>query len=88
MLQITMAALDALAQLLEDENAAPEQAVRLVYDPSEGLTSTIGVLEPGDAVVHRGDRLVLILNPALAEALDGQTLDVVEGEDGLQLMIQ
>ena len=35
-----------------------------------------------------GHRTVLLLDPQVAEALDGQTLDVEQGEDGPVMTVQ
>ena len=88
MLKVTHAALDAMAELLDEENAGADCAIRLVFDAADGLSVKIDAVRGDDTLVRLGDRAVLALEPALAEALDGETLDVFEGDEGLQLLIK
>ncbi len=88
MLTLTNAATDALLELLDDEQAKPGQAIRLVYSAEEGLSIAIDDLRPGDAVIRSGDRPVIFLDEVMAEALADETLDVYAGDDELQLIIK
>lgn len=88
MLTLTPAALTALEELLDVENASAGQAVRLSYDGDEGLCVAIDDVKPGDVLIRSDRRAVIVLDEAMAEALGDETLDVFEGDEGLQLIIR
>ncbi len=84
---LTDAAREHLSELL-DQAQAPEGAAARVVIEDEGLTLSIDHPQEGDETFEHEGRTVLLLAPQVAEALDGQTLDVEQGEDGPVMTVQ
>ena len=86
MINLTDAASEHLANLLEESDVPDENAVRLVMG-AEGLS--LATDEPGEADTkfdHNG-KTVLVLDAQVTEALGDRTLDVEDTENGKALSI-
>lgn len=81
MLSVTRAAAEQLSELLQQTDAQEQQGIRLVQNEGK-LALLVDAPQQGDQVVEAGERPLLILDPALSEALDGVTLDAVETPTG------
>jgi len=86
MLTITEAAGGYLSKVLDDANAAPDTAVRLVVE-SNGLTAALDSERPGDASIDHDGRKVLLLDSQASQVLSERTLDVQATDDGPRLGI-
>lgn len=86
MLSVTDAAVQELSDLLQQTDSAESQCVRLIQT-DDALGLRLDTPQEGDQVVSDEDRPVLLVEPALAEALEGATLDAVDTQDGRQLML-
>ena len=84
MLAITESAGAHLAQLLAENNAADDVAIRFLFI-GETLTPKLDRVRPGDVTFDHEGRTVLVLDEPLSEELAGNTLDVNESQDGLRL---
>ena len=87
MFVLTDAAREHLRSLL-DQAEAPQGADARVVHEEEGLTLSIDQPREDDERFEYEGRTVLLLDPQVAEALDGQTLDVEQGEDGPVMTVQ
>jgi Fe-S cluster assembly iron-binding protein IscA len=86
MLNITEAAGGYLSKVLDDANATPETAVRLVVQ-SSGLTAALDTERPGDAAIDHDGRKVLLLDAQASQVLADRTLDMQPTEEGPRLGI-
>jgi Fe-S cluster assembly iron-binding protein IscA len=87
MLSVTQSAVQQLAEMLEEAESDEDEGLRLM-DQGEGrLTLAVDETHEGDQVVGNGTRAVLFIDPELSDALDGTTLDTVDGPDGTQLTL-
>ena len=75
MLHVTEAASGYLNDVLDRINAPSDSAVRIVAVPG-GLKTTIDEERSGDQHYDHEGRKVLLLDPEVADRLDGRTLDV------------
>ena len=87
MLEVTELAVEHLAEMLDGVDSAEHDALRLVDQGDHTLTVTLDEGHPGDQVVSHHQRPVLFIESALSEALDGATLDTMDGPDGSKLTI-
>ena len=87
MLNMTDAAAGYLSEVLENANAAPDTAVRLVVE-TNGLSSALDQPRPGDTTFDHEGRKVLVLDPQASEVLAERTLDVQSTDDGPRLGIR
>ena len=81
MLNVTGAAIEQLNHMLDRTDGAESQGIRLIENGGE-LRLQLDTPQTGDQVVEAGDRPVLLVDPDLSNALDGATLDAVEGPGG------
>jgi Fe-S cluster assembly iron-binding protein IscA len=75
-----------LVELLEEVDAPPQSAIRFVI---EGDTLELRLDQQTDddeTIEHRGETVV-VLDPEVAELLDGRTLEVVHDDDGARLCV-
>jgi hypothetical protein len=87
MLSVTQSAVNQLTGMLEATESAENECLRLT-DQGEGrLGLTVDGMHDGDQVIAAGVRPVLFIEPALSDALDGATLDTVDGPEGAQLTL-
>jgi Fe-S cluster assembly iron-binding protein IscA len=93
-LQITSEAkqklLNLLSQSISNDLTSPDVALRLVpkSDPASGQ-SEIGLVvdeaRDEDEIVQDDDRKLLLMDPLIAQVLDGFTLDVRDTSKGMRL---
>lgn len=86
MLTITDPAAAHLAELLENANAADEAVVRFVPQ-GETLTLQLGSEQSGDRTFQHGEKVVLAVEPEIAEALADKKLELQSTEEGSRLAI-
>jgi Fe-S cluster assembly iron-binding protein IscA len=89
MIQVTEKAKDELKRVLTDNVDNPLAGLRLVYDETEiVLGLRIDVEEDKDVVIEHLGSKVLIVKEDLAGQLDEFMIDIEEGEEKSQLVIQ
>jgi hypothetical protein len=84
MLIVTEAAKMALAEMLVQQEAAETDAARLVIE-GEDYNLPLDTAGPEDETYEHAGRTVLILAPAVTQALDQMVLDANETEEGIEL---
>ena len=85
MLTVTATAKEKLKETLQERTTDPEEAIRLIPDPSDPnrLKFTLDKEKEGDHVVESEDgRKVLLVAPDLASALGGMVMDYQETPEG------
>lgn len=87
MFELTDAAREYLSKLLDQAEAPEGFAARVIHE-EEGLTLSIDQPQAGDERFEHDGRTVLVLDPQVAETLDGQMLDVEQAEEGPRLTVQ
>ena len=89
MMNVTPEARDYLLALRNEANLShPDMALRMVLGPPGRLGLLPGVRNPGDSVVDHGGLAILLLDPAVASALDRATLDARDGRAGRGLVVR
>jgi Fe-S cluster assembly iron-binding protein IscA len=86
MLDVTDGAKQHLVQLMSDNEVPDEGAVRIVVH-EDALTLAADEPRPGDATFDLEGRTVLVMEQAIADHLDGKTLDVEATEEGTELKL-
>ena len=86
MFQVTPAAEAHLAGMLAEASAPEDTAVRLVNE-EDRLRLEADNPQPQDTTFEHDGRTVLVVDPRVAELLDGHTLGVEEGDEGTQLAL-
>ena len=84
MLEVTTIAKEKLREVLDNEQAAPDVAVRLIAPKSESgkFDMSLDKQKDGDHVVQADKgRNVLLVEPQLAEALETVTIDYMTTSD-------
>jgi Fe-S cluster assembly iron-binding protein IscA len=87
MLSVSEKAAGLLLESLEASNTEEAQVLRLVR-MAEGLGLAVDEEREGDQVVEHEERKVLVIEPAISQALDGATIDAVDTPEGQRLTIQ
>lgn len=87
MLQVSNAAVAHLANELENVNPEKGQVLRLVAS-GDGLGLALDGQREGDTTYEHGDRTVLVVDPAVQEALDSVEMVLDETSEGPQLRLQ
>ena len=87
MLHVTEKASEFLNQSLEASRENDDEVLRLVR-AGEGLALAISEERDDDQVVEREDRKVLVIEPAISQALDGTVIDAVDTPEGPRLTLQ
>ncbi|NIW10887.1 MAG: hypothetical protein GWN33_10195 [Gammaproteobacteria bacterium] len=85
MLTVTATAKEKLKETLQEQTTDPEEAIRLIPDPSDPnqLSFTLDKEKEGDHVVESEDgRKVLLVAPDLAPALGEMVMDYQETPEG------
>ncbi len=85
MLTVTATAKEKLKETLQERTTDPEEAIRLIPDPSDAnrLSFTLDKEKEGDHVVESEDgRKVLLVAPDLAPALGEMVMDYQETPEG------
>jgi len=86
MIQVSEKAAEALHATLEQNQTDPNDVLR-IEQADTGLALSIGAQHDGDRLVDHGDRVILAIDPLVADALSGATIDAVEAPGGLQLVV-
>jgi Fe-S cluster assembly iron-binding protein IscA len=87
MLSVTKSAVDELKGMLTQTAVEEDKGLRLIHEGEGRLGLTVDSQHDGDQVVEDEARPVLFVEPELAQALDGSTLDAVETPQGPQLRL-
>jgi hypothetical protein len=87
MLTVTQAAGAHLAQLLFENDASDDVAIRFVL-VGQSLTPKLDNVRPDDVTFDHEGKTVLILDEQLSERLADRTLDTTETNDGLRLNLR
>ena len=87
MLEVTERASAQLAEMLTKSQAPDNAAIRFAVN---GNTLEPRLDEPreDDSVYQFGEKIVLLVQPAMAEALANRVLDIEDSPAGLQLTIR
>lgn len=89
MIHVTPHARNYLLALRNEANLShPDMALRMVPGPPGRLGLLPGVRNPGDSAVTHGGLTLLLLDPAVASALDRATLDARDGRAGGGLAVR
>lgn len=86
MLTVTDTAAAHLAELLDNANAADETVVRFVPQ-GQTLALQLGNEQAGDQTFQHGEKVVLAVEPEIAEALADKKLELESSEEGKRLAI-
>ena len=87
MLSVTQSAVEQLSGMLEATETDENECLRLMHQGEGRLGLTVDGMHDGDQVVGDQGRPVLFIEPEVSDALDGATLDVVDGPEGAQLTL-
>ncbi len=87
MLNVTDPAAALLHESLEASKKNEADVLRLTRSP-QGLALALDEEREGDQVILHEERKVLVIQPEMAQALDGATIDAVDTPAGRQLAIQ
>jgi len=87
MISVTDRALELLGSVVHRSDAGDGAAVRIVQEP-DGWRLGIDHPRPEDETFEHDDRVVLIMEAAVAECLQDSTLDVYKSPDGLRLELR
>ena len=86
MLTVTDSAAAHLAELLDNADATDGAVVRFVPQ-GQTLTLQLGNEQSGDQTFQHGDKVVLAVEPVIAEALADKKLELEATEEGKRLAI-
>jgi Fe-S cluster assembly iron-binding protein IscA len=86
MLTVTDDARAHLATILDQNDIPQEQAVRLLVGPN-GLGLAPDMPKDEDAAFDHAGRTVLVIEPSIADQLDGRTMDVEQTDQGTQIKL-
>jgi Fe-S cluster assembly iron-binding protein IscA len=87
MIDVTERAKKELKELLANKVDHPAACLRLRTDDEGKLGLGIDIEKPDDEVVEYEGSSLLVVEPQLADALKGTAIDVVEGDEGRELVI-
>lgn len=87
MLNVTDKAAATLHATLDANDPEADQVLRL-RQSAEGLGLVMDEEREGDQVVAHEERSVLVIEPAVAQALDGAVIDAVDTPEGQRLVLQ
>ena len=85
MLTVTEEAIDLLAEILNDNSVGEQQGLRLVPNDTGQFGLAIDEEQDGDHVVRKGERPILLVGRAIADALDGASIGTAESPSGPRL---
>lgn len=88
MVNVTENALDVLVMTLETSAPSMAHSFRLVQESEDEYGLTIDEARAGDQMVKHGERTVLVMDDAVATALDGLTLDAMDSPEGVQFTLE
>jgi Fe-S cluster assembly iron-binding protein IscA len=86
MLTVTDEAKAHLATILDENDIPTEQTVRLMTGPN-GLGLAPDMPKDEDTTFDHAGRTVLAIEPAIADQLDGRTMDVEQTAEGVQIKL-
>jgi Fe-S cluster assembly iron-binding protein IscA len=86
-MNVTVRAADVLHQALDEEQADESRALRVTLAEEGGYRLGVDDEREGDDVIEHDGRKILLMEPAVARALDEVTLDVVAADGGTQLAL-
>lgn len=86
MLAVSQAAGDYLARLLVEADAPEDKCIRIA-SKGDHLTLQFDEHEPGDAAYSHDGKMVLVVDEALAQRLDGRQIAVEQHEGKSQLVL-
>ncbi|MGQ9572276.1 MAG: hypothetical protein ACUVV3_03695 [Dehalococcoidia bacterium] len=87
MVTVTDQAAQMLRATLEQARSEPGQALRLMLRPEGGFGLGLDQAREGDEVITANGEKVLVVAPAIAEALGEATIATHETEEGHRLII-
>jgi Fe-S cluster assembly iron-binding protein IscA len=87
MLTVTERASRELKQVLDTVERETNQCLRLITDPQGNFRLTLDIPRKGDQVVKHGEEAVLLIEPRIAQYLEGAVLDVEDTPTGPSLVI-
>ncbi len=87
MVKLTDLAATILAQTLEETPRKKGQILRLIQN-EDGCGLEMDIPRKGDQVIKHNDEAVLLVNPELNEFLGDVTVDIVERQGGVQVVLQ
>lgn len=87
MLNVSEKAAAVLHESLEQNEADGAEVFRIAMTDG-GIALAIGAEQDGDQKIEHDRRTVLAIEPELATAFDGATIDAVETPDGLRLVFE
>ena len=87
MVNVTPDAVDLLGKLLASSNPEEQQSLRIAPSGSGELSLMLDQPSEDDEVVLQEGRAVLLLDPQVAQVLDGSTLDAVVTAEGPRLSL-
>ena len=85
MLNVSRKAAAALQETL-DQNRTEDADILRIAQTEQGLALAIGKEHDGDQVVDHDEHHILAIDPSLADALDGATLDLADTPEGPRLV--
>ncbi len=88
MVNVTEHALDVLVMTLETSAPSMDHSFRLVQESEDEYGLTIDEARAGDQMMKHGERTVLVMDDAVATALDGLTLDALDSPEGVQFTLE
>ena len=84
MLTISDTAADQLPQLL---NNSPDEAVLRLVPDEQGFSMTLSHVQADDTTYEHSGKTLLVMEPAVNEALADKSLDIRNTEKGAQLTL-
>ena len=87
MLTVTESAKQLLKETLREHSEDPETGIRLSVKEGGQFGIVLDSESEGDQVVEHEGAKVLLVAPELATALEGNTLDVQDTEEGPKLFL-
>ena len=87
MVTVTDQAAEVFRATLDQTRTAPGQALRLLLRPGGGFGLGLDQEREGDRVVTADGEKILLVMPAIAEAVGQATIDAEETEEGPKLVI-
>ena len=87
MLKLTNRAVVLVQKLLDEFGALPSEAVRITSRVGDDLQYDIDAQRPGDMVVEREGRKLLIVGHLLGQSLERFTVDAQERPEGVCLLL-
>ena len=88
MVNVTEHALDVFVMTLETSAPSMDHSFRLVQESEDEYSLAIDEARAGDQMVKHGERTVLVMDDAVATALDGLTLDAMDFPEGVQFTLE